>query len=254
MKSCTCQNIDCMLCESMLFSGLDTKQACEMQGLIQKKSFTPKSVLFHEGTPKHRLFLLKSGFVKLTANLPDGRNQGLRFVSAWQFIGLEAIFEDHYPYTAETITPVEVCTLRYQDLHNLLEQNPQLALRLIAALNRELQHANAMIRNLGMMSSSERVAAFLLSVLRAENEEVDEIPLPLSRTDMAEMLGLTLETVSRVLSRLTREKVIWMQPGGRLLRVIDSRRLQELGGNGNTQEIWPRSVSMSHKSSRQGQG
>ena len=131
--------------------------------------------------------------------------------------------------------------VRYKDMLKLLEYNPQLSLRVISALNRELQHSNAMVRNLGMMSSTERVASFLLSIVRAESDGVHEIPLPLSRTDMAEMLGLTLETVSRVLSRMTRDKIIWMQPGGRLLRIIDAARLTRLGGD-TVQDIWPRVV------------
>ncbi len=212
-----------------------------MHGVIHKKSYDAKAVLFREGTQTNHLFLLKSGYVKLTTALPDGRNQGLRLGAAWQFIGLEALSDQIYPYTAEAVTPIEVCMVRYKDMLQLLEYNPQLSLRVISALNRELQHSNATIRNLGLMSSTERVASFLLSILRAESDEVHEIPLPLSRTDMAEMLGLTLETVSRVLSRMTREKIIWMQPGGRLLRVVDATRLKHLSGDAE-QEIWPRAA------------
>ncbi|GAB4296462.1 MAG: fumarate/nitrate reduction transcriptional regulator Fnr [Thiohalomonadaceae bacterium] len=229
------------MCESLLFSGLTGTQVCRMHGVIHKKAYAPKAVLFREGTPTNHLYLLKSGYVKLTTALPDGRNQGLRLGAAWQFIGLEAMSDQRYPYTAEAVTPIEVCMVRYKDMLKLLEANPQLSLRVINALNRELQRSNAMIRNLGMMSSTERVASFLLSLLRAEAEEVHEIPLPLSRTDMAEMLGLTLETVSRVLSRMTRDKIIWVQPGGRLLRIIDAARLKQLGGDA-MQESWPRAV------------
>lgn len=241
MSACPCRQDECLLCESLLFSGLTGTQVCRLHGVIHKKSYDPKAVLFREGTPTTHLFLLKSGYVKLTTALPDGRNQGLRLGAAWQFIGLEALSDERYPYTAEAITPIEVCMVRYKDMLKLLENNPQLSLRVINALNRELQHSNAMVRNLGMMSSTERVASFLLSILRAESADVREIPLPLSRTDMAEMLGLTLETVSRVLSRMTRDKIIWMQPGGRLLRIIDTARLERLGGDA-PQEIWPRAI------------
>lgn len=241
MSTCPCHKDECLLCESLLFSGLTGSQVCQMHGVIHKKTYDPKAVLFREGTPTTHLFVLKSGYVKFTTSLPDGRNQGLRLGSAWQFIGLDALSDERYPYTVEALTPIEVCAVRYKDMLKLLEYNPQLPLRVITALNRELQHSNAMIRNLGMMSSTERVASFLLSILRSETEMVHEIPLPLSRTDMAEILGLTLETVSRVLSRMTREQIIWMQPGGRLLRILDAARLERLGGVA-LQEIWPRAV------------
>jgi CRP/FNR family transcriptional regulator len=241
MSACPCREDECLLCESLLFSGLTGTQVCRMHGVIHKKSYDPKAVLFREGTPTTHLFLLKSGYVKLSTALPDGRNQGLRLGAAWQFIGLEALSDERYPYTAEAVTPIEVCMVRYKDMLKLLEYNPQLSLRVISALNHQLQHSNAMIRNLGLMSSTERVASFLLSMLRAESDNVHEIPLPLSRTDMAEMLGLTLETVSRVLSRMTRDKVIWMQPGGRLLRILDAAQLTRLGGNAG-QDIWPQAA------------
>ncbi len=241
MSACPCRQDECLLCESLLFSGLSGTQVCRMHGVIHKKSYPAKSVLFREGTPTTLLFLLKSGYVKLTAALPDGRNQGLRLGAAWQFIGLEALSDQRYPYTAEAVTDIEVCAVRYRDMLQLLEHNPQLSLNVIEALNRELRRSNAMVRNLGLMSSAERIASFLLSLLPPDCAGQHEMPLPLSRTDMAEMLGLTLETVSRVLSRMSRDQIIWVQPGGRRMRVIDPLRLKQMSGDAELQP-WPRAA------------
>lgn len=229
MKSCAGCHEKCLLCETLLCSCHPTHQLRPLQGSIHKKTYKPKEILFHEGDPANRLFLLSSGYVKLSTALPDGRNQGLRLGMARQFIGFEGLNETCYSYTAEAVTPVEVCSLPYKDMLRIMEQNAHLAIAVVDALNRELQRSNAVIRNLGLLNSTERVASLLLSLLPPP-VHCQDIPLPLTRTDMAEMLGLTLETVSRVLSRMSREDIIHLPPNGRQMRIIDRARLAALTG------------------------
>lgn len=228
MKNCTDCPDKCLFCETLLCSCQASKPPRPLQAVIQKHSLAPKDILFHEGEPASRLFLLSSGCTKLTTALPDGRNQGLRLGMARQFIGFEGLNEQRYSYTAEAITPVQACSLRYQDMLHILEQSPQLAMAVIGILNRELRRSNATIRNLGQMSSTERIASFLLTLRPSESDPQDEILLPLSRTDMAEMLGLTLETVSRILSRMSHANIIRLQPGGRLLHILDQEGLARM--------------------------
>lgn len=230
MKNCSdCQH-KCLFCETLLCSCQASTPARPLETVIQKRSFAPKDILFHEGDAASQLFLLSTGYVKLTTALPDGRHQGLRLGMARQFIGFEGCNEQRYSYSAEAVTPVEACSLRYKDLMNILEQKPQMAIAFISVLNRELCRSNAIIRNLVQMSSTERIAAFLLSLRPQESSLREDILLPLSRTDMAEMLGLTLETVSRVLSRMSRSHIIRLQPGGRLLRILDMHNLRRMSG------------------------
>lgn len=230
MSQCPCHEDECILCEALLFSGLSGTQVCRMHGMITKRIYHPKDVLFHESSPAAHLFLLKSGFVKLTTALPDGRSQVLRLGAAWQFLGLEALSDQRYPYTAEAATEVGVCIIRYKDLLRVLESNPPISIRVIQALNRELQRSNDMIRNLGLMSSTERVASFLLSMAPYESEPDKELPMPLSRKDMAEMLGLTVETVSRVISKFMRDAIIYAPPCRGQFRILDRERLRAASG------------------------
>ena len=218
------------MCEALLFSGLTGTQVCRMHGMIKKASYHPKESLFHESSPATYLFLLKSGYVKLSTALPDGRHQVLRLGAAWQFLGLESIGDQRYPYSAEAATEVNVCMIRYQDLLRVLESNPAISLRVIQSLNRELQRSNDMIRNLGLMTATERVASFLLSMSPDESTPDKDLPMPLSRKDISEMLGLTIETVSRVLSKLMRDKIVHAPPGKSLFRILDRERLRSASG------------------------
>lgn len=230
MSQCPCHQDKCILCEALLFSGLSGTQVCRMHGMITKRVYYPKDVLFHESSPATHLFLLKSGFVKLTTALPDGRSQVLRLGAAWQFLGIEALGDQRYPYAAEAATEVSVCMIRYKDLLRVLESNPPISIRVIQALNRELQRSNDMIRNLGLMSSTERVASFLLSMAPNGSAPDEELPMPLSRKDMAEMLGLTVETVSRVVSKLMRDAIIHAPAGRNQFRILDHERLRAASG------------------------
>jgi CRP/FNR family transcriptional regulator len=201
-----------------------------MPGMIKKRTYQPKEVLFNESSPATSLFLLTSGFVKLTTALPDGRSQVLRLGAVWQFLGIEALMDQQYPYRAEAATEVSVCVILYKDLLRVLAKNSSICLVLIEALNQELQRSNDMIRNLGLMSSTERIASFLLSMAQEESTPDRELPMPLSRKEMAEMLGLTLETVSRVIAKLMRDDVIDAPRCGGHFRILDHASLTAASG------------------------
>jgi len=103
-------------------------------------------------------------------------------------------------------------------------------LRVINVLNEELGRAQSVIRLLGHKSSTERVASFLLSLLPPgkKNGEPVDVPLTLTRQEMAERLGLTIETVSRHMSELKRDQIIDAPRGW--VRILDATRLEALAG------------------------
>jgi len=103
------------------------------------------------------------------------------------------------------------------------------SLGVIQRLNQELEQAQALIRDLGLKSAPEKVASFILSLVPEHQVCSEQIPLPLSRQEMAELLGLTVETTSRVITRFRRSGVIQTSRG--YMRILDYARLQSLAGN-----------------------
>jgi CRP/FNR family transcriptional regulator len=209
VPACACGNNDCVLCEARLTSGLTPEQACQMQGLIGKHEYDTHEILFREREPSAYLYLVRKGQVKLTALGSDGREQIIGLAVAGQMLGFNSISHPTYEYTAVALTPVTVCTLRRADMLHILEQNPAVAMHVIKLLNHELTSAHNLIRTLGQKNSTEKVATFILSLLPVNGSgAVADLPLPMSRQEIAELLGLTVETVSRHMSDFRRQELI----------------------------------------------
>lgn len=232
MAACVCQAEACVLCEERLYPGLTPEQLCQIRERLIRHAYEAYEVLFREGEPATYLFALGSGQVKLTTSLPDGRQQILRLAVAGQLLGLETLGGGRYPFTAEALTTVMVCKILQRDLRRILESNPGIAWRVIQALGRELEQAEVLIRDLGLKTAQEKISSFILSLMRRRaDHDKAKLPLLLSRREMAEMLGLTEETVSRIMAELCRKGVI--ETGKGFVRIVDPRWLEAHTGVGN---------------------
>ncbi|RUV73244.1 MAG: Crp/Fnr family transcriptional regulator [Mesorhizobium sp.] len=150
-----------------------------------------------------------SGVVKLTKALPDGRQQivGLQF--APDFLGRP--FGRESVLDVEAATDLSLCTFPKSALERLIDESPALEKRILGQTLRELDEARQWMLTLGRKTASEKVASFLLLI--AQNIDPLEpdrrsasFDLPLSRADIADFLGLTIETVSRQLTKLSAER------------------------------------------------
>ena len=224
---CACQVRRCMLCGARMAALAGPQLICEIRGLIQKRRYQPGEYLCLEGERRGLLHFITEGMAKVTVTLPDGREQILRLALPGQPLGLETLEDQTSPYSAQALTEVATCTVRVPEIREVLDASPDLAVRVIRALNEELAHARVLVRDLGLMRAGERVASFLLSLFSIADAQ-DGVPMPLSRAEIAEMLGLTPETVSRHMARLKRERVI-RESRGRLY-LLDLEQLRALAG------------------------
>lgn len=222
--SCQCQIGECLLCDARLYSGLTTEQACGIRGLLVKHEYQPHEVLYREGDPSTHLFVLRQGLLKLTTLGANGHEQIISLAAPGQLLGFETIHDKTYCFTAETLSPVTVCKIRHQDMLKVLAQNPAVSIQVIDMLNRELAEAQALIRVLGQKTAEERVAWFLLSLTTAGADSFETIPVWLTRREIAELLGLTIETVSRLMSKFRRAGLIDTPRGN--VRILNLPRLQ----------------------------
>jgi len=228
MSTCYCEIDACVLCEARLYPGLTPEQVCHIRGLLIRQTYDAHDVLFRDGDPAGYLFAVRSGQIKLISSLPDGRQQILHLVVAGQLLGREAFNNRPYAYTAEALTEVNVCKISSRDLQQVLEQNPSMSIRVIQTLIQELDQTEMLIRDLGLKTAPEKVASLILSLFPARGDQTAEIPLLLSRREMAEMLGLTEETVSRVMAEFNRKKII--RTGKGTLQITQPQRLYTLAG------------------------
>jgi CRP/FNR family transcriptional regulator len=177
-----------------------------------------------------------SGVVKLTRTMCDGRQQivGLLFPS--DLLGRP--FSDVNPFGAEAATSVELCCLERPYFEELLQKAPEMKHRLLERTLNEVDAAREWMLVLGRKTAEEKVASLILlmaqrlcpgSMATAREERVWRFDLPLSRTEIAEYLGLRIETISRQLGRLRDMGVIDTE-GGRALAVRSMTRLEQLAG------------------------
>ncbi|WP_241767791.1 Crp/Fnr family transcriptional regulator [Tanticharoenia sakaeratensis] len=194
----------------------------------------PGQLLVEEGAPAHDFFTITSGNAKLFKLLSDGRRQIMSFAGPGDFIGLAA--SDVHAASVEAIDTITACRIPRTRMHALMTRFPELEHRLLREAGRELSRAQSQILLLGRKTARERVASFLLSHVPPSGHAMCAAErfaaLPMTRADIADYLGLTIETVSRTLSQLGRDQVIALD-AQHAVRVLDFERLQTIATPGS---------------------
>lgn len=184
--------------------------------------------LFAEGDPAAHVFNVTEGTLKVFKLLPDGRRQVTGFLSTGDFLGLAN--GETYAYSAEAVTAARLCRFQRRKLDGFLAEHPEMERRLLHRASNELAEAQEQMLLLGRKTAKERIASFLLLLSRRAEQRGgtgDPVFLPMSRTDIADYLGLTTETVSRTFTRLKTEGVIQLLPNS-LVRLARREALAEI--------------------------
>ncbi len=217
-----------------LCRGLGRQAASNVVAVSTLVRFVAGKTVFAEGDEAAGVYEVVRGTLKLYKLLSDGRRQITGFLSAGHLLGLA--YGEHYLYTAEAVTEVTLCRYARARFDRLIEEVPGLARILLAATSDELRAAQDQMLLLGRKDAMEKIASFLLMMAERHSPQGDgdEILVPMGRSDIADYLGLTTETVSRTLTRLKREGTIELPTAVRIT-LSDRDRLEELAA-GETDE------------------
>ncbi len=219
-----------------LCHGLDASALDDMAADSQRYHLAAKSIIFREGDPAQRAYSIVEGVVKLSRLLPDGKQQVVGFRFAGDILGYGA--GRNYPFDAETLTNGHFCRIERGRLDALLRLYPQMERRMLDLCLRELSNTQDQLVSVGRRSAEARVASFLLGLAEAYRQRGPlpaELPMPMTRSDIGDFLGLTLETVSRSFAAFKRRKLI-REPGHQLVRILDMDALLRLT-EGETTEV-----------------
>lgn len=200
---------DCDVRSRAICAALAPQELAELNAIVTEVHLDPQQTVFYEGDPAAYAFSVTRGVVRLSKMLPDGRRQITGFLYPGDFLGFA--FHEVYAYSAEAVTPVRLCRFPRGKLTALFDAHPKLERRMLAFASNELELAQDQMLLLGRKHARERLASFLLKLSeRAERqgEPADPIELPMNRTDIADYLGLTIETVSRTFSQLIQRDII----------------------------------------------
>lgn len=181
--------------------------------------------LFFEGDPVKRVFMVTEGALKLYALLGDGRRQVTGFMFPGDFLGIS--IEDEHAFSAEALDHVELWSFARSHFSDFSQRHPQVERELYHLAAHELAAAQQQMVLLGRKNAAERLASFLLMLAcrheRLSGHPQDIVPLPMSRLDIADYLGLTKETVSRMIALLR---------GKRLIRLASQNRVEIINRDG----------------------
>ncbi|ACP25574.1 transcriptional regulator protein, Fnr/CRP family [Sinorhizobium fredii NGR234] len=223
----------CAACEARhggVCGTLTASQLTELSRHAARRRVEPGSEMIGQGEAANNYANIIRGVVKLSKMLSDGRQQivGLQF--APDFMGRPFMRES--ALSAEAATDTDVCAFPRAVIERLVGEAPGLEHRLHEQALKELDEARDWMLTLGRKTAQEKVASFLYLIathVDPEKGAAKEFDLPLSRADIADYLGLTIETVSRQITKLRKEGVIRVENSRRVI-VPDSRRLTRHAG------------------------
>jgi CRP/FNR family transcriptional regulator len=198
---------------------------------LQRKA--PGETLFAEGDETNAVYEIVRGILRLVKLLPDGRRQITGFLFAGHLVGLAP--EGLQVYTAEAVTEVTLCRYGRAAFERLIDEMPGFAKRMLAVASHELRAAQDQMLLLGRKTAMEKVASFLLVIAKQQDvDRTQEVDVPMTRSDIADYLGLTIETVSRTLTKLKQGGLIALATPNRM-EIVDRDQLEELAaGDGDT--------------------
>jgi CRP/FNR family transcriptional regulator len=209
---------------STLFCGeaSEPKELRELQRLSVQVRFESGETIFSEDEFADSVFGLSQGNVRLYKLLPDGRRQVLAFGIPGEFLDMP--FADRHSHSADAIGEVALSRFSRAQLAKFIQTSPNL-MRLVAEFAaRQLVMCRDQLLLVGKGTAEEKVAIFIVNWqnrLALLTPFSDTIPLPMSRQDIADFLGLTLETISRTLTKFEQRKAIRVVPRGVLLTGLE---------------------------------
>lgn len=209
---------------------------CVVHDAAQSVTFKQGEVLFLQGQPSSNLYSLTRGMVKICSNSPDGREHIVGLSSPGNLlVGLQSINDTRHAYTAVAVTAVNACRINHRTLLERVQNRGDVAMRLIQAANAQLAHSRALMEVLGHKCAAAKIASFIL-LMTPESERTERrSAMPFSRMEMASVLGLSEETVCRLMAKLKRSGAI--SAPRRRIEIRDWDQLQAISEGNSVAQV-----------------
>ncbi len=201
-----------ILKKSKFFASISEITRKEIGRLFTEERYNRDDYIFFEGDKPEWLYIVKEGKVKLVKHSDTGKDVILQVFAPGEMFGETSLFDNKpYPASAQAMEPTVVLKLSRQDFMQFFGRHPFVATEMIMQLGRQLQEAHATIKSLAVDRVEQRIASILLKLADklgvSENEGI-LLNISLTRQDLADMAGTTVETTIRVMSRFTKSKII----------------------------------------------
>ena len=221
---------DCSLSELCLPRGLSDAELSELDSAIEHKyKCGRKSHLFYHGDPLRAVYAVRSGSFKATVSTAEGAEQIVGFYLPGELLGLDAFADQKHTCNMVALEHSSVCELPLGDLEVLCGSLSGLRRQLMHLVGREITSGNRMLLALGQMTAEEKLATFLMSLSHRSKQRgfsATAFTLSMPRQDLANYLGIAVETISRLFSRMHKSGLLHIDR--RDVKILDHRRLSVL--------------------------
>jgi len=232
-KSCpSSQHIKCQNCsisELCLPFTLNEQELNTLDDIIDRKRPIHKGdKIFNDGQELHSLFAIRSGTFKTFTVNEQGEEQITGFHLAGDLLGFDAIADSEHKSFAQALETSMVCEIPYYNLDKLSNTMPKLKKQVLRLMSNEIRTDQEMLTLLNRKNAEQRVATFLVSLsdrYHARGLSATEFRLTMTRSDIGNYIGLTVETISRLLNRFHKNGLIKVD--GKLITIIDLDELTD---------------------------
>ena len=216
-----------------IFSTLNREALLHIVPLIQRSKYDKGQRVISEGDCIDELIIINHGSVKAFKTNPEGREQILYVFSEGDFFGETNLFGNQCSnYHVEALEDVYTCALNRTQFAKLIQEHPEIALKVIEELGHRINAMEASMQSMGVRSINARIAALLCEYQEKFSEKTADgivIHLPLSREGIANSLGIARETLSRKLGQMESKGVI-RSINNKMMIVLKPEQLQILAG------------------------
>jgi len=226
----------CNLRELCFPHGMNEEELSNMDALVeQPKPLHKNDFLYRDGDNTRALYAVRSGCIKTMTESANGDEQIVGFHLPGELLGLDGFAEGVHSCNALALETSSVCELPINQLESLCAELPGLQKQLRRIMGKEVSNDHKMLLLLGKMTAEERLASFLLSMSARMEErhwKETEFNLSMPRQDIANYLGMAVETVSRLFAAFQNEKIIDVDR--RHITILDMPRLKLIVGESDT--------------------
>ncbi len=219
----------CSLYQLCLPLGLEEGDIDKLESIIKRRRVVEKgSYLYHAGDKLKSLYAVRSGSFKSYAPVAESSEQVVGFHLPGELVGLDAIHGEQHRSYSKALETSSVCEIPFDKLESLSMEIPGLSHQLMNLMSEELQHEQCHVTQLAKMTAEARLANFIIEMSKrhaARGHSATEFNLSMSRNDIANLLGLAVETVSRLFTHFQDIKILRVER--KHIEIINMTGLQQ---------------------------
>ncbi|MFO8048177.1 MAG: Crp/Fnr family transcriptional regulator [Desulfosudaceae bacterium] len=205
-----------------LFKGLEAEHIDNIAGISETRTFHKGEIVFSEGDLGNGFYIIETGRVKIYKLSLEGKEHIFHIYGPGKPFGEVPVFQgSHFPATAQALESSRLVFLPRREFVGLITAHPSLAMNMLAVLSMRLREFTVMVENLALKEVPARLAAYLL-VLAEEQDNNNTVTLPVSKNQLAGLIGTTPETISRTLTKMAGDDVIQVSNRDIVLRDMES--------------------------------